>query len=304
MTSPGTTNSIGPGVTSMTGFGSGELTASGRQVSVEIRTVNNRFIDIGLRLPRELNALEGDIRDRIRSRIARGRVSIMISLKKDGLDESPLKLDFQAAQVCFARLQELNQFLGSTAPVSLGQLLHFSDYFTQDLSSSLEKDVKEEVFEALDAALTNLAAMRRTEGVSLAQDLLMRLGKIENFTSQIESLAGEQPQIQMAKLRERLEMLVAAGPLDPGRLETELSLMADRLDVTEECIRMSSHLQLFREAVAGSEPPGKRLGFVLQEMNREANTIGSKSALAAISHLAIGIKEEIERMREQIQNLE
>lgn len=304
MTIPGTPTSIGPGVASMTGFGGGEMTAPGRQVSVEIRTVNNRFIEIGLRLPRELNALEGEIRDRIRSRIARGRVSVMINLKKDGLDDSPLKLDPQAAQVCYAKLQELNQSLGLNEPVSLGQLLHFSDFFTQDLSSTLVEDVKDEVFAALDAAITNLAAMRRSEGMSLALDLLMRLEKVEGMTGQIEALAVDQPAVQMQKLRERLEMLVSAGPMDPGRLETEMALMADRLDVTEECIRMRSHVQLFREAVAGTEPPGKRLGFVLQEMNREANTIGSKSALAAISHLSLGIKEEIERMREQIQNLE
>jgi uncharacterized protein (TIGR00255 family) len=225
-------------------------------------------------------------------------------LKKDGVEDSPLKLDFQAAQICYAKLQELNQHLGNPGSVSFGQLLHFSDFFTQDLSSSLDDGVKEELFTALDTAITDLAAMRRSEGVSLAQDLMMRLEKIEAITAQIEVLAEEQPALQMQKLRERVDLLLAAGPVDPGRLETEMALMADRLDVTEECIRMRSHIQLFREAVAGKEPPGKRLGFVLQEMNREANTLGSKSALAAISHLALSIKEEIERMREQIQNLE
>jgi uncharacterized protein (TIGR00255 family) len=304
MTSPGSTSSIGAGVASMTGFGSGEITLPGRQVSVEIRTVNNRFIEIGLRLPRELNALEGEIRDRIRSRIARGRVSILISFKKDGVEDSPLKMDFQAARICYDKLQELNQHLGTPGSVSFGQLLHFSDFFTQDLSSVLDDGVKEELFTALDTAITDLAAMRRSEGVTLAQDLLMRLTKIETITAQIEVLAAEQPALQMQKLRERVDLLITAGPIDPGRLETEMALMADRLDVTEECIRMRSHLQLFREAVAGKEPPGKRLGFVLQEMNREANTLGSKSALAALSHLALSIKEEIERMREQIQNLE
>ncbi len=298
------TSSIGTGVCSMTGFGRSEQKASGRQISVEIRSVNNRFIEIGMKIPRELNPMEGDIRERLRTRLARGRVSVLISFIRDSLDESPLHLDVQAAQTCFLKLQELNKALGCNASVTLGQLLHFSDYFTQDVGKNLEEALRQQVLAAIDAAVEDLVQMRRLEGISLALDLLARLGSTEQILGQIETLAKDQPQVQMQKLRERLQLLSTDATLDEGRLETEMTLMADRLDISEECVRMRSHCQLFREALAGNEPPGKRLGFLLQEMNREVNTISSKSALAELTHLAVGIKEEIERMREQIQNLE
>lgn len=220
------------------------------------------------------------------------------------MEALPLQINFAAAQACFAKLQELNKNLGNEGPVTLGQLLHFSDYFTDITENAADETVKSAVFAALDTALNDLLKMRRSKGLSLAQDLLERQNQIETCLVQIETLAQDQPQVQMQKLRERLERLAATGPLDEGRLETELAIFADRLDVSEECVRLKSHNALFREAIAGVEPPGKKLGFLLQEMQREANTISSKSALAEIAHLTVQIKEEIERMREQIQNLE
>jgi uncharacterized protein (TIGR00255 family) len=296
--------SLGTGIFSMTGFGSCEKILPGKHITVEIRTVNNRFCEIGMKIPREMNALEGTIRDRVRGRVSRGRVSLLITIKKESKDENPLNLDPAAAQACYAQLRELNTSLGHTERVSLEQLLYFKEYFMQESASEADATLQGLVLETLEDALQDLLAMRRSEGIALAQDLLTRLGLIETISAQIEKLAVDQPQLQMDRLRERLEMLAGAGPLDPGRLETELALLADRLDVTEECVRLTSHCQLFKKAMSGSEPPGKRLGFLLQEMNREVNTIGSKSALAEISHLTINIKEELERMREQIQNLE
>jgi len=304
MKSPGEASPIGTGISSMTGFGRSEFSAPGRQISVEIRSVNNRFCEIGMKLPRELNTLELEIRDRIRARIQRGKISLLISLKKDAAEAAPLRIDLQAARACFAQLQELSRTLGNEGAVTLGQLLHFSDYFTEVAEASIDEETKGQIFAALDTALNDLVSMRRSEGASLAQDLLERQAHIEQCLAQIENLAGGQPAVQMQKLRERLELLAGAGPLDPGRLEAELALMADRLDVSEECVRLRSHGQLLRETIASQEPPGKKLGFLLQEMQREANTISSKSALAEISHWAVAIKEEIERMREQVQNLE
>jgi len=298
------TSAVGAGIASMTGFGHSSVAAPGRQIGVEIRSVNNRFLEVGLKTPRELNALEGDVRDFLRSRLQRGRLSVLVTLDRDAGQTPTLNIDVPAARICYERLEELNHNLGFEGPVGLEQLLTFSDYFTLDPRREADEELKKLVLQALETAVEDLNAMRRAEGVSLAQDLLDRLAAIEAVTGEIEGLAADQPQQQMQKLKERLELLTAPGPLDAGRLETELALMADRLDITEETVRLRTHCQAFREAIAGKEAPGKRLGFLLQEMNREANTIGSKAALADISHRAIRIKEELERMREQIQNLE
>ncbi len=288
----------------MTGFGRHEAVLPGQRLVVEVRTVNNRFCEIGMKLPRELNGLEGELRDRIRGSIMRGRVSVLISLERDAADDIGLEIDSEAAKSCLAKLEALQADLGKTEAVTLDHLLHFSDYFVRSISPEIAEGQKESVLRAVDAALSDLKQMRRAEGFALAQDLLTRAEKIESLTSGIEELSLGQPKAQMQKLQERLEQLIAQGPLDPGRLEMEAAFLADRLDVTEECVRLRSHLQLFRDAIAGDEPPGKRLGFLLQEMNREVNTVCSKSALAEITHLAVEVKEELEKMREQIQNLE
>jgi len=288
----------------MTGFGRSEIAAPGFRISVEIRSINNRFCEIGMKIPRELYALEANIRDRIRARIERGKISLLISLSHENEEEAPLQLDLAKARACYARLQDLNRELGNGAPVTLGQLLHFSDYFTEAAQIGLDEKTQAIVFSALTEALNDLAAMRRQEGSSLAADLLSRQAKIEASLAQIEELAKNQPQVQLEKLSERMEQLIAGGPLDPGRLEMELAFLVDRLDISEECVRLASHGRLLREALSGRESAGKKLGFILQEMQREANTISSKSALAEIAHLAVEIKEEIEKMREQVQNLE
>lgn len=288
----------------MTGFGRAERQIPGIRISVEIRTVNNRFFDVGMKIPRELNPLETEIRDRIRNRISRGRVSLLILIERDATEDATLKIDFQRANYCYQKLQELNQTFGNSDPVTLNHLLHFSDFFTQETERSLDESLKKETFAALDSALDDLKEMRRREGEALARDLLIRVANFEASQKKVEKLAAGQPAAQMERLQERLELLVAQGPIDAGRLEQEMAVLADRLDISEECVRLKSHCQLFRQAVAGSEPAGKRLGFLLQEMNREVNTISSKSALAEISSLCVNQKEEIEQMREQIQNLE
>lgn len=288
----------------MTGFGRSEMTAPGFRISVEVRSINNRFCEIGMKIPRELYALEADIRDRIRARIGRGKISLLISLSLDSGEAAPLQLDLAKARTCYVRLQDLNRELGSGAPVTLGQLLHFSDYFAESAEIGLNENTQAVVFSALDAALNDLIAMRRQEGASLATDLQIRQANIEAILARIEELAKDQPQVQLEKAKERIQQLVGAGPLDPGRLEMELAFLADRLDISEECVRLASHGRVLHKALSGRESAGKKLGFILQEMQREVNTISSKSALAEVAHLAVEIKEEIEKMREQVQNLE
>lgn len=295
---------IGAGISSMTGFGRSEKVFPGSHVSVEIRTVNNRFCDIGMKIPKELNSMEPEIRDRIRNRLARGRVSLLITVDRDATEDSILKIDQKAAILCHRKLTELSSSLGSNEAITLNHLLQFSEYFTRQPESELNAELKEQVLKTLDYALDDLVTMRRSEGVSLARDLYGRINQIEKIRSKIVLLAADQPKLQIDKLRERLQLLTSATPIEPGRLEQEIAILADRLDISEECVRLKSHCQQFVEALAGEEPAGKRLGFLLQELNREANTISAKSASAEISHLSVSLKEEIERAREQIQNLE
>lgn len=304
MTEKNISFNFGAGVSSMTGFGRSEKNFPGINISVEIRTVNNRFCEIGMKIPRELNAMESEIRDRIRSRLARGRINLLITLDRDPSDDSILKIDLRAADLCRQKLVELGAKLGTNEPVTLEHLLHFSDYFTAQPDAELSDTLRQQILAALDEALAGLLKMRRSEGISLAEDLLERIEAIDKIRLQIQELAADQPKLQMEKLNERLDLLINSGPVDPGRLEQEMAFLADKLDISEECVRLESHCHRFLEALKGDEPAGKKLGFLLQELNREANTISAKSASAEISHLAVNLKEEIERAREQIQNLE
>jgi len=287
----------------MTGFGRHEKTFPGLSITVEIRTVNNRHCDIGMKLPRDLGPIEGEIRDRIRARLVRGRISVLIIINRDATDDDTLKLDIEAAQACYNKLVELNRSIGAPGEVYLGQLLHFSDLFAKQADRELTDELRNQVLNTLDAALEDVHDMRRREGIRMADDLLIRIDNIGATRKTIIDFAGEQPKLQMQKLQERLAQLIESETLDPGRLEQEAALMADRLDITEECVRLESHCKAFLQTLKGKEPVGKRLGFLLQELNREANTIGSKSAVAEISHLALTLKEEIEKAREQVQNL-
>ncbi len=271
---------------------------------MELRTVNNRYCDIGMKIPRELNAVELDIRERIRRRLHRGRINVLISLDWEASEDLTLQLDSRAAKICHEKLTQLSRELDGGETVTFDHLLHFSDYFTRTPEKTLDDELRQQVFEVVDEALEQLVAMRREEGLRLAEDLATRIERVDSLRRRIEDLAEKQPELQMEKMQERLEQLVKSGPLDPGRLEQELAILADRLDITEECVRLESHCRQFTETLKGDEPVGKKLGFLLQELNREANTISSKSAMAEISHLAVDLKEEIERIREQVQNLE
>jgi uncharacterized protein (TIGR00255 family) len=298
------TSKFGSGIASMTGYGRSERAFPGLRIAVELRTVNNRYCDIGMKIPRELNAVELDIRERIRKRLHRGRINVLINLDWEASEDFTLQLDSQAAKICHQKLAQLSREIDGSETVTFDQLLHFSDYFTKVPEKTLDDELRRQVFTVVDEALDHLIAMRREEGLRLAEDLSARIAQIDHLRRQIETLADKQPELQMEKMQERLEQLVNSGPLDPGRMEQELAILADRLDVTEECVRLASHCQQFVETLKGGDPVGKKLGFLLQELNREANTISSKSATAEISHLAVDLKEEIERIREQVQNLE
>jgi len=217
----------------MTGFGRSEKDYSGLRISVEIRTVNNRFCDIGLKIPRNLNPIEAEIREHIRSRVNRGRINILITVDYDTTDKSPVEIDSSAAKACYKELHNLNEDLGNSVPVTLNDLLHFSELFTGTPDRIVTDEFRHQVIESLDSALDDLVKMRRNEGLSLAKDIISRIREIEGIKKNIEKLAAKQSQQQFERLQERLEHLLNAGPMDPGRLEQEMAIIADKLGITE-----------------------------------------------------------------------
>ena len=271
-------------IESMTGFGRGTAQADGIEATVEIRSVNSRFCEVNARLPRQLSAWEAALQNQVKNALSRGRINVQVQLEERTDEELPIQVDPQIARAYAQLLEQLREAAGIDGAVRLEHLLNFSDIFTTPEESETEAEEAWHVVEAaLEEALVGLRTMRREEGQALQADLEHRLDRIEH---------------------ERLEELLEDQRLHPERLEVEIAVLADKLDVTEECVRLDSHLQLFREALASEEPVGRKLNFIVQEINREVNTIGSKANDSEIAHRAVQMKEELERIREQVQNVE
>lgn len=291
-------------IASMTGFGRGEATGGGMTVSVELRTVNSRFLEVTARLPRVLSMRENDVKELIRKKISRGKVNVVANVEKDGEGAASLEINGPAARAYYALLVKLRKTLKLRETVKLEHLLQFSEIFEQKDDGGDDEKPWAVLQESLDAALVALAEMRRAEGGELERDFRARIALLDRRLGEIERLSAEQVPSERVRLRERVTQLLEKAPVDEGRLEMELALMADRLDVTEECVRFRSHNKFFLEALSLPEPAGRKLNFLIQEMNREANTIGSKSSATGIAHLVVGMKEELEKIREQLQNIE
>ena len=288
---------------SMTGFGRGTAHVGTTEATVEVRSVNGRFAEVTLRSPRSLNAHEATLVAHVKGAIDRGNATVHVTLGHAEDASSTLRVDVPAARAAAALLRDLRETVGMEAPVTLADLLRYEVFTTAEATEEDDTDALAAVQAALTDALERLETMRRDEGRALADDLRQRADAIE---ANLEAVANRAPiRVDEARTRlaERLSELLADDRLDRTRLETELALMADKLDVTEECVRLRSHLTLFRAALDADEPVGRRLNFLSQEFNREINTIGSKANDAEIASLAVSMKEELEKIREQVQNV-
>jgi uncharacterized protein (TIGR00255 family) len=291
-------------IASMTGFGRGEASKGGITVSVELRTVNSRFLEVTARLPRSLSLRENDVKELIRRRISRGKVNVIANVEREGNGSAGLEINSSAARAYYKLLLQLRKTLKLKETVKLEHMLQFSEIFEQKALGDTDEKEWSVLQESLEAALRALADMRRAEGGELERDFRARIARLDERLVLIEQLSAEQVPAERVRLRERVTQLLEKTPVDEGRLEMELALMADRLDVTEECVRFKSHNKFFLEALALPDPAGRKLNFLIQEMNREANTIGSKSSATEIAHLVVSMKEELEKIREQLQNIE
>jgi uncharacterized protein (TIGR00255 family) len=297
---------------SMTGFGRSERTmaieGSGASltVSVEARSVNSRFIEIAVRLPRTLSERELECRELLRKRLERGKISLNISVDRQGSEDIPLHVNEPVAKAYFKLLDQLRTATGLTAEIQLRDLTAFGDIFTAEEKGTGADNLEWELAQAaIDDAIEQLNAMRRSEGGELERDIRARLATMEARSNDIERLSKLAAQDEYDKLKSRiLELTKDTQVLAEQRLELEIALIAEHLDITEELVRFRSHVKFFLEAMDGPDAAGRKLNFIMQEMNREVNTMGSKTNSTEVAHHVVYIKEELEKMREQIQNIE
>ena len=292
-------------IASMTGFGRAEVTKQGISAMVEVRSVNSRFLEVGTRLPRSLAQREKDVKDVVRARLNRGSLNVTVKVEKNLNGTAPLKVNTSAAKSYFRLLNDLRKAVKLKEKVKLEHLLNFSEVLEAGEEPGSDEQEWRVVEEALQEALKQLDEMRRKEGQELSKDLEKRVRWMDETINQIEKMSADRVPEEKKRLQERITQLLAdKSVIDQNRLELEIALLADKLDVTEECVRYRSHNKFFLEALKGKESAGRKLNFLVQEMNREANTIGSKANEAALAHVVVKLKEELEKIREQLQNLE
>jgi uncharacterized protein (TIGR00255 family) len=291
---------------SMTGYGSGEGTTGPVTVAIELRSVNHRFLDVSLKLPGSLAVLEGDIRKFLKDNVARGRVSVsaQLQLARDpedaGLDPERLA---QGMTMVRQAAEALEKETGQSFPVTLDHLLNVPDLFRAEEPDLSVDDLRSALLEAMTGAHRGLMDMKEAEGQALVDEMRSRLGTLSTQLAAVEKLAPLAGAEIQKRLDERLAKILD-DQIDPQRLAQEVAMLADKANINEECERLGIHIGHFHSALDEGGQVAKRLNFLLQEMHREVNTMGSKTNLMDITQAVIAMKEEVESMREQIQNLE
>jgi len=293
-------------IKSMTAYGRGEVEALGQKWVVELRSLNHRFLELSLNLPKRLWALEDQVRKLIKGRINRGRVEMQLTWESLGEKSLTLRLDQNLVREVRSVLADLQAAGEIQEPLRLDHFLRFADLLvTKEAESQELEESWEVVSQAISQALEILEGMRLTEGAALAADLASHLEVVRRESARIAPLAARLPELWREKVSTRLaEILQDAGPLDEGRLAQEVALLAERRDLSEELARLESHVSQFQQALEGQGAVGRKMEFLLQEMLREVNTIGSKAGDLLISQAVLEIKGTLERLREQVQNIE
>ncbi len=290
---------------SMTGFGKAELSNEELYCRIEIRSVNGRFLDIQFRTPKPLMPLETEMRKLAESYFSRGNITFFIQIEEKGEKSAAIQLNGPVYQDYLKTARIITSDLGERAKVDVSSFLQLPDLLaTAERDDDLDR-LRKLVFPVFEKACASLQKMRAKEGGVMIKDLRSRLEKFPGWLEEIKTSIPARQKEFMAKLKSRLEELLGSeSTVDEDRLMTELGLMAEKLDITEEQVRMQSHLELFANTLENNPTPGKKLGFILQEMLREVNTMGTKSQFITIQHLCVTMKEEVEKIREQIQNIE
>ena len=291
-------------VKSMTRFGRGEAPYGDGAVVVEVTTVNSRHLDVAVRGLREYGSLELEVRSRVAEKLARGSVQVNVAVRGAAPTTKNVTADVELARRYVDEFERLRHALNLKGAFPLEALTSSDRFLVVEEESADEKHLGESLYAALEAALERVVEMRAAEGAKLAADIETKLRRVSGFVDDVDARAPAAVQTYRKKLASRADELAAGAQLDEGRLEVEVALFAERADINEEIVRSRAHLHAFADAVAGGGRVGRRLDFLTIEMNREANTMASKAQDAAVASAIIEIKDLLEQVREQVQNIE
>lgn len=288
---------------SMTGYGRGIFADSRYNIVIDIKTINHRFLEVYCKLPKTYLFLEDKLRREISNRLSRGKVELTIAIEKF-TEDNPIELNKTLAASYLRAIQQLQSEFNLEGPVDIPTLLSFPEIIKLSQPEENQEQIGTAALQALQVALDSLVESRRAEGQRLMLDLTEKIELLESFRNQLIELAPTVVKSYQERLVKRVAELTSGLELDPNRLAAEVALFADKSDISEELVRLASHLQQFALTVNSNEPIGRRLDFLVQELNREINTVGSKANELKISQLVIEFKSELEKIREQIQNIE
>ena len=291
-------------IKSMTGYGRAREMLHKRDITVEVRSVNNRYLDCTVKMPRMYGFAEDAVKQHVQKAISRGKVDVFITMDASAADVAKVTVNRELAAQYAAALGELAEVCGTEPHVTPETLSRFPDVLTVTKADEDLETVSADLCAVLDEALQAYNAMRAVEGAKLAEDIGNRLTYIENYTSQVEKRSPETVAEYRAKLTARMQEVLQSTTIDEQRILTEAAIYADKVAVDEETVRLRSHVSQLRTMVASDEPMGRKMDFLIQEVNRESNTIGSKCNDVAIAQVVVGLKAEVEKMREQVQNVE
>ncbi len=290
-------------IKSMTGYGKSNINIDSREYQVEIKSINHRYSDINIKMPRTISYLEDDVKKEILKQINRGKVDIFISYYNNSQEGNEVKINTEIAKLYIEQLRGLAQDEDLQANIEVTDIARFPDVLTIK-SNNDDETIKQELLEAVNQAVLGLVSMRENEGNKIYQDLNNRLDDIESMVSKVSKLSTGLIEEYVVKLEDRIKELLKTDEIDKSRLAQEVVLYADKCSVEEEITRLNSHISQFRKLLDSETAIGKKLDFLIQEMNRETNTVGSKANNLEITNYVVDIKTQIENIREQIQNIE
>ena len=291
-------------IRSMTGYGRSETVCGGQKITVEMKSVNHRFLELSMRLPSVLFQMETELKKKISEKCKRGRIEINIRIEGESADNSKINYNADTARGYFDVLNKIKDEFNLSEEISLRTLTSFRDIFTMPAETQLSPELINAVNTGLLEAVNMMIKMRQDEGAVMYQDMQVRLGLIKEIVATIKLRAPQVVAEYQKRLADRIKELAAGYTLDDARLTQEVAIMAERSDITEEIVRLQSHIGQFDVLLQSDEAEGKKIDFLLQEMNREINTIGSKSNDLEIARQVIEAKSEMNKVREQAQNIE
>jgi len=291
-------------IKSMTGYGRARQTLNKRDITVEVRSVNNRYLDCTVKMPRMYTFAEDAVKQHVQQAVSRGKVDVFITVDASAADVAKVTVNTELAAQYVAAFKELAKVCGKPVMPEPKDLARFPDVLTVTKADEDLETVSADLCTVLDEALSAYNAMRAVEGGKLAEDIAGRLTNIENFTTQVEQRSPETVAEYRAKLTARMEEVLQSTTIDPQRILTEAAIYADKVAVDEETVRLRSHVAQLRTMLESDEPMGRKMDFLIQEVNRESNTIASKCNDVSIAQVAVNLKAEVEKMREQVQNVE